>query len=32
VALLRQHIQKENRILFPMADQTIPVEQHAQAV
>jgi len=27
VALLRQHIQKEDRILFPMADQVIPVEQ-----
>lgn len=30
VALLRQHIQKEDRILFPMADRTIPLEQHAQ--
>jgi hemerythrin-like domain-containing protein len=30
VALLRQHIQKEDRILFPMADQVIPAEQHAQ--
>lgn len=30
VALLRQHIQKENNILFPMADQVIPQEQHAQ--
>lgn len=28
--LLRQHIQKEDRILFPMADQVIPAEQHAQ--
>jgi len=30
VALLRQHIQKEDRVLFPMADRTIPVDQHAQ--
>ena len=30
VTLLRQHIQKENRILFPMADRTIPVEQQPQ--
>ena len=29
-ALLRQHIQKENGILFPMADQVIPVSQQAQ--
>jgi hemerythrin-like domain-containing protein len=29
-ALLRQHIQKENGILFPMADQVIPVAQQAQ--
>ena len=29
-ALLRQHIQKEDRILFPMADRIIPVEQQAQ--
>ena len=28
--LLRQHIQKEDSILFPMADQVIPAEQHAQ--
>ena len=28
VVLLRQHIQKEDRILFPMANRTIPVEQH----
>ena len=27
-ALLRQHIMKEDRILFPMADQVIPAEQH----
>lgn len=30
VALLRQHIQKENNVLFPMADQVIPQEQHSQ--
>lgn len=29
-ALLRQHIQKEDRILYPMADNVIPVEQHQQ--
>ena len=29
-ALLRQHIQKENSILFPLADQVIPVTQQAQ--
>ena len=29
-ALLRQHIQKENGILFPMADQVIPFAQQAQ--
>jgi hemerythrin-like domain-containing protein len=28
VALLRQHIRKEDTILFPMADRVIPVEQH----
>jgi hemerythrin-like domain-containing protein len=27
-ALLRQHIQKEDGILFPMADQVIPAGQH----
>ena len=27
-ALLRQHIGKEDQILFPMADQIIPLEQH----
>lgn len=27
-ALLRQHIQKEDHVLFPMADQVIPAEQH----
>jgi hemerythrin-like domain-containing protein len=31
VALLRQHIQKEDSILFPMADRLIPPDQH-QAV
>jgi hemerythrin-like domain-containing protein len=31
-ALLRQHIQKEDGILFPMADQVIPVNQHADVV
>ncbi len=30
VALLRGHIQKEDNILFPMADNVIPVEQHQQ--
>lgn len=29
-ALLRQHIQKEDRILFPMAGEVIPVGQHEQ--
>ncbi len=29
-ALLRQHIQKENGILFPLADQVIPVARQAQ--
>lgn len=29
VSLLRQHILKEDNILFPMADNLIPVEQHA---
>jgi len=28
VALLRQHIQKEDHVLFPLADQVIPAEQH----
>lgn len=28
VTLLRQHIAKENNILFPMADQVIPKEKH----
>ena len=28
VALLRQHILKEDQILFPMADRVIPAEQH----
>jgi len=28
VKLLRQHIQKEDQILFPMSDRIIPVEQH----
>jgi hemerythrin-like domain-containing protein len=27
--LLRQHIQKEDHILFPMADRVIPADQHA---
>jgi len=30
VALLREHIQKEDHILFPMADDVIPVGQHQQ--
>jgi len=30
VHLLRQHIQKEDRILFPMAERTIPAAQHQQ--
>ena len=29
-ALLRQHIMKEDRILFPMANQVIPLEQQDQ--
>jgi hemerythrin-like domain-containing protein len=29
VALLRQHIYKEDNILFPMADRVIPAERHA---
>ena len=29
-ALLRQHIQKEDNILFPMANRVIPVSQHDQ--
>jgi hemerythrin-like domain-containing protein len=29
-ALLRQHIQKEDRILFPMAERVIPLDQQAQ--
>jgi hemerythrin-like domain-containing protein len=29
VNLLRAHISKENRILFPMADRVIPAEKHA---
>jgi hemerythrin-like domain-containing protein len=28
--LLRQHIQKENNILFPMADRVIPLDRQAQ--
>ncbi len=31
-ALLRQHIQKEDRVLYPMADQVIPTERHAQVL
>ncbi len=31
-ALLRQHIQKEDGILFPMADQVIPAGQHDAVV
>lgn len=30
VHLLRQHIMKEDEILFPLADQVIPVEKYAQ--
>ena len=30
--LLRQHIAKEDRILFPLADQTIPPSKHDQLV
>jgi hemerythrin-like domain-containing protein len=29
IALLRQHILKEDNILFPMANDVIPLEQHA---
>ena len=28
VALLRQHIMKEDKILFPMADRAIPTDEH----
>ncbi len=28
--LLRQHIQKEDRVLFPMADRVIPADRHEQ--
>jgi hemerythrin-like domain-containing protein len=31
-ALLRQHIMKEDQILFPMADQVIPSQAHAAVV
>ena len=31
-ALLRQHIQKEDRVLFPMADQVIPAAEYAQVL
>ena len=31
-ALLRQHIQKEDGILFPLAEQVIPAAQHAGVV
>lgn len=30
VALLREHIQKEDHVLFPMADEIIPFGQHQQ--
>jgi hemerythrin-like domain-containing protein len=30
VRLLRAHIQKEDQILFPMADQVIPPSQHSK--
>ena len=30
VELLRQHIQKEDQILFPMSERMIPFTQHAQ--
>lgn len=30
VALLREHIQKEDHVLFPMADDLIPAEEHGQ--
>ena len=31
-ALLRAHIQKEDQILFPMADQVIPRHAHAEVL
>jgi hemerythrin-like domain-containing protein len=31
-ALLRQHIQKEDQVLFPMASRIIPVDKQAQVV
>ena len=30
VMLLRQHIQKEDQVLYPMSDQIIPTKEHAQ--
>jgi hemerythrin-like domain-containing protein len=30
IALLREHIQKEDNVLFPMADNVLPDEQHQQ--
>ena len=30
VTLLREHIQKEDHVLFPMADDIIPAGQHQQ--
>jgi len=32
VTLLRAHIQKEDRVLFPMADHVIPAGQHQQLI
>lgn len=32
VALLRQHIVKEDQILFPMANRVIPVNEHAEVL
>ncbi len=32
VALLRQHIQKEDAVLFPMANRFIPIPEHDQLV
>ena len=32
IALLRQHIQKEDRILFPLSDQVIPAAEHEKVL
>ncbi len=32
ITLLRQHILKEDKVLFPMADKVIPIDQHAKVL